>query len=726
VKIEFYHIDAFEIANYEPIWRQLRDMGVDATLVAVPDRRNTAAPGWFDFPRFKAYCDERDLPFTTETDPTADIGITTQNASILRDYKKRVRLMYGPVLFPSAWGIQPHAVQPFDAVLTHGQGHADRFSQWLPRDRLPIVGYPRYDDFFAGRFNKETIRASWGVTDNRPVICFLPTWADNTGFDLFFPELVRLSDRYNIILRPHHCTLRMEPERMALMRASGLHILDSTYDLSACYAGADVIVSDVRSGGMLESCVCDVPVVGMVIDPNEMSGWLAKENIGQMVSLCSSAHRLDAAIDEALSSKFQAVHRQAWAERHVANRDGTAAEAAAEALIKLVVPSAMRSLSTSPQAPAPVVQPKQSYPVKVSIVVPTYNDIDYLPQALQSIINQTFDNYELIIVNDGSTDQTAAYLAGIKHPKIRVINKENGKLPAALNTGFAEARGEYWTWTSSDNVVGPTWLEELVKALDESPPEIGYALSYYANMNEKGQIIGIVTNQCFETQRMLLSNGNASFLYRSDIAKQTGLYDTDLNGAEDMDMWLRMSLLTRGILVETVLYYYRLHERSMTSTIPDKVLNATIRMIEKFVASCGGVLDVDRVFPGIAVSSNPTVARWQAQVWLAARFAQSAFWPVGAIVDILLAALATQYEPSLVGNVVSLLARNDAWEPAAEVVAACLKKDQSHFIKTLADIVVNKDKKAAEKIPFVTLTDNALSFDLRKQLSRAQLMKRRA
>jgi glycosyltransferase involved in cell wall biosynthesis len=415
-------------------------------------------------------------------------------------------------------------------------------------------------------------------------------------------------------------------------------------------------------------------------------------------------------------SQGRAQQRETWSQAYIAHRDGTASQVAAEAIVKLVL-----GKSTPVAKPAAAPKPKQNYPVKVSIILPTYNDMKFLPEALQSIANQTFKNYELIIVNDGSSDGTAEYLASIKHDKFRIITKTNGGLPAALNTGFAEMRGEYCTWTSSDNVVGPAWLEELVKALDEAPEGVGYALSHYALMNDKGQILGVDTNQCFETQRMLISNGNASFMYRSDIARQAGDHDVSLTGAEDMDMWLRMSQLTRGVLVESVLYFYRLHEKSMTATIPKKVADATTRMIEKFIASCGGSVDVTRIFPGIATSADPALSRWQAQIWLAARFAGSAFWPVKPIIDLLKSALSARYESVLVGNIVLLLVRMGDWAGAAEIIKICAQNDQSPFLRNLADIVTRQDKAALDKIPFVSLPDAALSFDRRPQYSRTQL-----
>lgn len=361
-------------------------------------------------------------------------------------------------------------------------------------------------------------------------------------------------------------------------------------------------------------------------------------------------------------------------------------------------------------------------PVKVSVVLPTYNHIQYLPQALNSLLAQTFGDFELIIVNDGSTDQTAAFLAQINYPKIKVITQENKGLPAALNRGFEDAKGAYWTWTSADNIVAPTWLEELVKALDESPEDVGYALGPYAIINENNQILGIQKGQCFETQHWLRTAGNASFLYRADVAKKAGVYDASLTGAEDLDMWLRMSMLTGGVYVESVLYYYRVHGNSMTAKIPDKVAAATRGVVEKFLGSCGGKIDVPRVFPGIVQSANPVLAGWQAKVWLAPRLAASPYWPVAPIVDMLIEAMQEHYDPALAGNIVSLFGNKGLWDQAAAFLSVVLKKDSSDPIRNLADIVARKDKEALAKIPFITLADEGVSFDMRKQLSRAEMV----
>lgn len=337
MKIEFYHVDAFEVANYEPIWRTLRQMGIDATMVAVPGNNNSSEAGWFDFDRFTAYCTARGIPFNTAPDPDAHVAVTTQNADILRDYNYRVRLMYGPVVYPEAWALQQHSVKPFDAVLVHGKAYLDQYAQWLPRERLHIIGYPRYDEFFSGRLRKDVIRQYWDIHDQKPILAFLPTWGDNTAFDAFFPTLLSLADKYHIIVRPHHCTLRFERNRMLAMRSSGLLMLDNAFDLEQIYAGADVVLADVRSGSLFEACMCKIPTVGMVVDPTEISGWLSHNGVDKMSVLCSDPSLLVKAIESALQQSHHADHCTQWADNHVAFRDGSSAKHAAETLIELAM-----------------------------------------------------------------------------------------------------------------------------------------------------------------------------------------------------------------------------------------------------------------------------------------------------------------------------------------------------------------------------------------------------
>jgi glycosyltransferase involved in cell wall biosynthesis len=111
---------------------------------------------------------------------------------------------------------------------------------------------------------------------------------------------------------------------------------------------------------------------------------------------------------------------------------------------------------------------------RVSVIVPTYNRAGLLIRAIDSILSQTFTEFEVIVIDDASTDGTAAVLSGIADPRVRVLRHDaNGGGGAARNTGIVAARAEYLAFLDSDDVWLPRTLETLMKAIGEAPPEVG-------------------------------------------------------------------------------------------------------------------------------------------------------------------------------------------------------------------------------------------------------------
>jgi glycosyltransferase involved in cell wall biosynthesis len=203
----------------------------------------------------------------------------------------------------------------------------------------------------------------------------------------------------------------------------------------------------------------------------------------------------------------------------------------------------------------------------VSVVLPTYNQAAFLPKALDGVFQQTWRDFELIVVNDGSSDTTPQVLEEYRQKyDFTVIHQENQKLPRALNTGFRAARGYYLTWTSSDNVMLPNMLEEMVKAL-EANSEIGLVYADWEVIDEKGSRIDIVHTLDYDRHLLMRINFiNACFLYRRLCQEKIGLYDPDYILAEDWEYWLRISRSFKLMRVPMVLYQYRYHGKSLTDT----------------------------------------------------------------------------------------------------------------------------------------------------------------
>lgn len=200
----------------------------------------------------------------------------------------------------------------------------------------------------------------------------------------------------------------------------------------------------------------------------------------------------------------------------------------------------------------------------VSIVLPTYNGARYLRAAIQSCLEQTYPHWELILVDDASTDETPAIIDEYvrSDARIRALRHEhNRKLPAALNTGFAVARGAYLTWTSDDNRYRPHALATLVAFLEERP-DIDVVYADYTVIDEAGRPLRAVR---VETPDVLPFRNpiGACFLYRAAVAQKVGAYAEDLFRAEDYDFWLRAAVVCTLAPLHEDLYEYRLHGASL-------------------------------------------------------------------------------------------------------------------------------------------------------------------
>lgn len=200
----------------------------------------------------------------------------------------------------------------------------------------------------------------------------------------------------------------------------------------------------------------------------------------------------------------------------------------------------------------------------VSIVLPTFNGSRYLRESLDSCLNQTFDGIELIVVDDGSTDETPKILEEYKDPRLRVIrHRRNLKLPSALNSGFAASVGEYLTWTSDDNRYHAAAIETMLAAL-RARPDVGLV---YAGMRLIDEFGRLIREEAAEPPEMLQRKSvvGACFLYRRSVYQQIGDYNESLFRIEDYDYWLRIAQRFKIAPLSEILYDYRVHPASLTS-----------------------------------------------------------------------------------------------------------------------------------------------------------------
>jgi glycosyltransferase involved in cell wall biosynthesis len=183
---------------------------------------------------------------------------------------------------------------------------------------------------------------------------------------------------------------------------------------------------------------------------------------------------------------------------------------------------------------------------RISVVMSVYNGAKYLDYALYSIVNQTYKNFEFIIIDDGSTDETWNILNRCGDVRLRLFRKnKNEGLVSGLNRGIAEARGEYIARMDADDIALPKRFETQVNFLDHNDKVV--ALGTRAiQINHEGRIINDIVNITDPKRvRLYLERGlnpmiHSSVMMRKKIVNEAGGYRDAFKHAEDYDLWLRM------------------------------------------------------------------------------------------------------------------------------------------------------------------------------------------
>lgn len=190
----------------------------------------------------------------------------------------------------------------------------------------------------------------------------------------------------------------------------------------------------------------------------------------------------------------------------------------------------------------------------VSIVLPTYNGEAFLHESLQSCLNQTLRDLEVIVVVDGSTDGTEHILAACADERLRVVRQGNEGLPAALNAGFALAKGRLWSWTSDDNVFLPEAMEVMARYLEQNP-QTAMVCTDFLVMDETGRTTS------YDRRNW------ACFLYRAEAAALAGPYRPEFTLVEDVDFFLRLRHYAGRIdRLHRPYYKYRQNRRGLSGT----------------------------------------------------------------------------------------------------------------------------------------------------------------
>jgi glycosyltransferase involved in cell wall biosynthesis len=207
---------------------------------------------------------------------------------------------------------------------------------------------------------------------------------------------------------------------------------------------------------------------------------------------------------------------------------------------------------------------------QVSVIIPAYNSAETIVRTLESVLHQTHKDFEIVVIDDGSTDDTAARVQAVGDARIRLLSYPNGGLPTARNRGIAAASGEYLGFLDADDLWGRTKLESHV-ALLQNRAGVGVVYSWTCTIDDEDRILGQQHSVSWEgdVYRHLLQAffvGNASnAIIRRDVVDSVGPFDTNLDCGEDWEFLLRTTSRCRWAVVPEYLVFYRWREGSISS-----------------------------------------------------------------------------------------------------------------------------------------------------------------
>jgi len=221
---------------------------------------------------------------------------------------------------------------------------------------------------------------------------------------------------------------------------------------------------------------------------------------------------------------------------------------------------------------------------EISIVLPVYNGDEFLAESIQSCLDQSYRDWELLIVDDCSSDRSAEIslaFAGLD-PRIRYFRNDlNEKLPKSLNFGFSQATGGYLTWTSHDNRFKPKALETLIEYL-KSNPTIDIVYSDYTKIDGHG--CDLVRRHSRPPDEILIANCvGPCFLMRRSVFGGENRFDPTKFLVEDYDFWLKASIHHEISKIAKDLYQYRVHHGSLSAQYQVEVQRLSNRLIREYL-----------------------------------------------------------------------------------------------------------------------------------------------
>jgi glycosyltransferase involved in cell wall biosynthesis len=231
--------------------------------------------------------------------------------------------------------------------------------------------------------------------------------------------------------------------------------------------------------------------------------------------------------------------------------------------------------------------------LSITVILPVYNAANYLLEAIESILNQSFKDFELIIINDGSTDDSEIIINSILDKRIRYIKNDGNKgLIYTLNRGIEEATGVYIVRMDADDVSLPTRFEKQYAYMEQNP-DVGACGTYAAYI---GNRIGVWQYPVLDTEIRYRLMWGSSIIHPSAIIRKSVLtqhnikYNEQYLAAEDYKLWVDIAKVSKLYNIPEILLQYRTHNKQVTTTKISKMDNTKSKIIFEQIVSAGVTL----------------------------------------------------------------------------------------------------------------------------------------
>jgi glycosyltransferase involved in cell wall biosynthesis len=223
----------------------------------------------------------------------------------------------------------------------------------------------------------------------------------------------------------------------------------------------------------------------------------------------------------------------------------------------------------------------------VSVILPVYNGAKYVSQSIESVLKQTFSNFELLIINDGSTDESLSIIESFHDQRIKVINQENKGIIATLNTGIALSQAKYIARIDADDIwSSPDKLSKQMEFLSENPNCV--VLGTWANIIDENGTETLLLSYP-ETDREIRSKMltkccliHPSIVFNKEICLKVGGFDEQEKYVEDYGLWLRMGQFGTFANIPEYLMSYRIHQDSVTQQKNFVQSKNSLELIKKY------------------------------------------------------------------------------------------------------------------------------------------------